>query len=180
LSNKRPVSEEDAALFRNAAGDVRVIEDDREPAHQRRPKAQPVARPESRNTPPIAAEQASAKSIRTPERDSEQLFVRAGLQQKQVRRLRRGQLAIAAEADLHGMRISEAHSLLEEFLGDCRSRDFRCVRVIHGKGLGSRDGHAVLKWEVDRWLRGHADVLAFCTAQPRDGGTGAVYVLLRG
>jgi DNA-nicking Smr family endonuclease len=180
LSNKRPVSEEDAALFRDAAGDVRVIEDGREPVYRRRPKAQPVTRSASGTSSPLASEQASAKSIRSSERDSEQLFVRAGLQQKLLRRLRRGQLAIAAEADLHGMRIREARLSLEEFLRDCRVRDFRCVRVIHGKGLGSRDGHAVLKWEVDRWLRGHDGVMAFCTAQPRDGGTGAVYVLLRG
>ena len=178
MSKKPPVSEEDAALFRDAAGDVRVIEDDREPVHRRRPKARPRAR--SRTTVPTATEQAPAKSIRTSERDSEQLFVRAGLQQKQLRRLRRGQLPIAAEADLHGMRIRAAQLLLEEFLRDCRHRNFRCVRVIHGKGLGSRGGHAVLKWEVDRWLRGHDGVMAFCTAQPRDGGSGAVYVLLRG
>ena len=180
MSKTPPVSEEDAALFRDAAGDVRVIEDDREPVYRRRPKARPRARSGTRTPVSTATEQAPAKSTRTTERDSEQLFVRAGLQQKQLRRLRRGQLPIAAEADLHGMRIREARLLLEEFLHDCRQRDFRCVRVIHGKGLRSRDGHAVLKWEVDRWLRGHDGVMAFCTAQPRDGGSGAVYVLLRG
>lgn len=177
MSKKRPVSEEDAALFRDAAGDVRVLEDDREPIHRRRPK--PRARVKSGDNPTDATQQPPAKSIKNAERDSEQLFVRAGLQQKHVRRLRRGQMAIAAEADLHGMRIREAQTVLEEFLRECREQGLRCVRVIHGKGLGSRDGHAVLKWEVDRWLRGHDGVMAFCTAQPRDGGTGAVYVLLR-
>lgn len=179
MSKKRPVSEEDAALFRDAAGDVRAIDDDREPVYRRRPKAQPRARPASRSTS-SGAEPAPGNSIRSPEKENEQLFVRAGLQQKQLRRLRRGQIPIAAEADLHGMRIREAQLLLEEFLRDCRDRNYRCVRVIHGKGLGSRGGHAVLKWEVDRWLRSHEGVMAFCTAQPRDGGTGAVYVLLRG
>jgi DNA-nicking Smr family endonuclease len=179
LSKKRPVSDEDAALFRDAAGDVRTMVDDREPVHRRRPKARPRLQSDS-STTSASAEQTPADSIRSPQKDGEQLFVRAGLQQKQVRRLRRGQLPIAAEADLHGMRIREAQPLLEEFLRDCRDRNYRCVRVIHGKGLGSRDGHAVLKWEVDRWLRSHEAVMAFCTAQPRDGGTGAVYVLLRG
>jgi DNA-nicking Smr family endonuclease len=88
-------------------------------------------------------------------------------------------MPIAAEADLHGMRIHEAQRLLEDFLRDCRAGGLRCVRVIHGKGLRSSGGHAVLKWEVDRLLRGHEAVMAFCSAQPRDGGTGAVYVLLR-
>ena len=179
MSKKRPVSEEDAALFRDAAGDVRAIDGDREPVYRRRPKPQPRARPASGSTS-ANTEQAPGTSIRSPEKENEQLFVRAGLQQKQLRRLRRGQIPVAAEADLHGMRIREAQLLLAEFLRDCRERNHRCVRVIHGKGLGSRGGHAVLKWEVDRWLRSHEDVMAFCTAQPRDGGTGAVYVLLRG
>jgi len=171
------VSEEDAALFRNAAGNVRAIEDDRVPAHRHRPKPRPKSA--ARNDTSEAGEEKSANSIRAPERDGEQLFVRPGLQQKQVKRLRRGQIPIAAEADLHGMRIHEARVLLEEFLRDCRDEGLRCVRVIHGKGLGSRDGQAVLKWEVDSWLRRHDGVMAFCTAQPRDGGTGAVYVLLK-
>ncbi len=177
MSKKRPVSEEDAALFRNAAGDVRVIEDDRASARRNRPKPRP--KPTARISTPDASEENPANSIRAPERDGEQLFVRPGLQQKQVRRLRRGQIPIAAETDLHGTRIHEARELLEEFLRDCRAEGLRCVRVIHGKGLGSRDGHAVLKWEVDSWLRRHDGVMAFCTAQPRDGGTGAVYVLLK-
>ncbi len=179
MSKKRPVSDEDAALFRDAAGAVRTMLDDREPVHRRRPKARPRLQSDS-STTSASAEQTPADSIRSPQKHSEQLFVRAGLQQKQVRRLRRGQMPIAAEADLHGMRIREAQPLLEEFLRDCRDRNYRCVRVIHGKGLGSQGGHAVLKWEVDRWLRSHEGVMAFCTAQPRDGGTGAVYVLLRG
>ncbi len=172
------MSEKDAALFRNAAGDVRVLEDDRVPAHRHRPKPRPKSA--ARISTPDACDEKPENSIRAPERDGEQLFVRPGLQQKHVRRLRRGQMPIAAEADLHGMRIREAQALLEGFLRDCRDEGLRCVRVIHGKGLGSRSGHAVLKWEVDRWLRRHNGVMAFCTAQPRDGGTGAVYVLLKG
>ena len=177
MSKKRPVSEEDAALFRNAAGDVRVLEDDRVPAHRRRPGPRPKSA--ARISASGASGEKPANSIKSPERDGEQLFVRPGLQQKQVKRLRRGQIPIAAEADLHGTRIHEARELLEEFLRDCRAEGLRCVRVIHGKGLGSRDGHAVLKWQVDSWLRQHDGVMAFCTAQPRDGGTGAVYVLLK-
>lgn len=177
MSKKPPVSEEDAALFRNAAGGAIEIPQEREPFVRRRPKPQP--RPALRERAPTPAEQAPARSIRTAERDGEQLFVRPGLQQKLVRRLRRGQIPVAAEADLHGMRIHQAQSLLEDFLGECRERGHRCVRVIHGKGLGSRDGRAVLKWEVDRLLRAHGAVMAFCSAQPRDGGTGAVYVLLK-
>jgi DNA-nicking Smr family endonuclease len=113
------------------------------------------------------------------ERDAAQLFVRPGLQQKHVRRLRRGQIPIEAEADLHGMRRREAEKALASFLRECRDEGLRCVRVIHGKGRGSRGGQAVLKWQVDGWLRHDDGVMAFSSAQPRDGGTGAVYVLLK-
>ena len=171
------MSEKDAALFRSAAGDVRVLDDDRAPAYRRHKK--PVPRSSIRNAPPSTSDATSTESIRVDERESQQLFVRPGLQQKQIRRLRRGQMRIEAEADLHGMRIGEADALLKTFLGDCRREGRRCVRVIHGKGRGSRDGQAVLKWEVDRWLRQHDAVMAFSTAQPRHGGTGAVYVLLK-
>lgn len=177
MSKKRPVSEEDAALFRNAAGDVRVLEDDRVPANRRRPKPQPRSR--ARNTAPDTTETSPTKSIRASDRDSEQLFVRPGLQEKHIRRLRRGQMSIEAEADLHGMHTREAEALLKEFLHECRDEGLRCVRVIHGKGRGSAGGAAVLKWEVDRWLRHHDGVMAFATAQARHGGTGAVYVLLK-
>ena len=197
------MSEEDAALFRDAAGDVRPLEDERAPVYRRRAKPRPRLPQRSEIVEESPATQGT--SIRQGERDGEQLFVRAGLQKKNIKRLRRGQIPIEAEADLdalglapngpvpaarpprphaaadlHGMRIREAQILLADFLHECRNEGARCVRVVHGKGLGSRGGHAVLKWEVDRWLRQHEGVMAFCTAQPRDGGTGAVYVLLKG
>jgi DNA-nicking Smr family endonuclease len=171
------VSKEDAALFRDAAGDVRPLEDERAPVYRRRAKPRP--RLSKGSEPPAESSATQGTSIRQGEREGEQLFVRAGLQKKNIKRMRRGQIPIEAEADLHGMRIREAQILLAEFLRECRDEGARCVRVVHGKGLGSRGGHAVLKWEVDRWLRQHEGVMAFCTAQPRDGGTGAVYVLLK-
>lgn len=171
------MSEEDAALFRDAAGDVRPLEEERIPVYRRR--AKPLPRGSTGSNPPPESTASPARSIRHGERDGEQLFVRAGLQNKHIKRLRRGQIPIEAEADLHGMRIREAQILLADFLRECRAEGARCVRVVHGKGLGSRGGRAVLKWEVDRWLRQHEGVMAFCTAQPRDGGTGAVYVLLK-
>ena len=175
MTRRRPVSEEDAALFRDAAGDVRPLDDDRAPAYRRRTHLPPRGASHGPRTDTVA----DGPAGRSDERDGEQLFVRAGLQKKHVRRLRRGQIPIDAETDLHGMRIREALVALAEFLAECRAEGARCVRVIHGKGLGSRGGQAVLKWEVDRWLRMHGDVMAFCTAQPRDGGTGALYVLLK-
>lgn len=177
MSKRRPVPEEDAALFRDAAGAVRPLKENRAPAHRR--PAQPLARRAASAGPAATGDGDGETAAGSSHRDGEQLFVRPGLQKKHVRRLRRGQIPIDAEADLHGMRSGAALALLAEFLSESRAAGARCVRIIHGKGLGSRGGHAVLKWEVDRWLRRDEGVMAFCTAQPRDGGTGAVYVLLK-
>ena len=106
-------------------------------------------------------------------------FRGAGIQDSVFRKLRRGAYRTSAELDLHGMRVNEAKHAVRDFLVDCRAQDFRCVRIVHGKGLGSDQRGPVLKQSVDAWLRRRQEVLAFCSAQPRHGGTGAVYVLLR-
>lgn len=102
-----------------------------------------------------------------------------GLPASVFRKLRRGRLAIEDEFDLHGMTVSQAKTYLHDSLLEARRRHLRCVRVIHGKGKGSGQRGPVLKASVDHWLRKWADVAAFCSARPVDGGTGAMYVLLR-
>ena len=84
------------------------------------------------------------------------------------------------ELDLHGMTVAEARPMLAEFIADSRQQRLRCVRIIHGKGFRSASAQPVLKGLVNNWLRQHDGVLAFCSARPADGGTGAVYVLLKG
>ena len=93
--------------------------------------------------------------------------------------LRKGRFSIEAEADLHGLTVPQAKLHLREFI--CESVEYRlgCVRVIHGKGLGSGPGGPVLKGKVQCWLAQWDEVLAFVTALARDGGSGAVYVLLQ-
>lgn len=105
-------------------------------------------------------------------------FRREGISQSVLRRLRRGEYAIRDEIDLHGMTQDEARAALGAFLAEAAHHDRRCVRVIHGKGLGSGHRGPVLKSAVNRWLRRHAAVAAFCSARRNDGGTGALYVLL--
>jgi DNA-nicking Smr family endonuclease len=102
-----------------------------------------------------------------------------GLQQSVLRKLRRGQFRFSAVLDLHGLTAAGAHQVLTEFLCMARRESLTCVRIIHGKGNGSRHRGPVLKTKVNQWLRQRAEVLAFCSARPVDGGTGAVYVLLR-
>jgi DNA-nicking Smr family endonuclease len=107
-------------------------------------------------------------------------FVREGVSQSVLRRLRRGEYAVRDEIDLHGMTQDEARGALGAFLAEAAQHGRRCVRIIHGKGLGSGHRGPVLKSAVNRWLRRHGEVRAFCSARRNDGGTGALYVLLRG
>jgi DNA-nicking Smr family endonuclease len=103
----------------------------------------------------------------------------AGIGPEVLRRLRRGEWAIQAHIDLHGHRVEEARHALVLFLKHALKNGLRCVRVVHGKGLGSRDKVPVLKGKVRGWLVQREDVIAFCQARPIDGGSGALVVLLR-
>lgn len=110
---------------------------------------------------------------------NELLFVRPGIPNSAVRKLKRGGWMLRAELDLHGMNGDESRIALAAFLHDCGRRELRCVRIIHGKGLGSKNREPVLKHKVRHWLMQREDVLAFCQARQVDGGAGAVVVLLK-
>jgi DNA-nicking Smr family endonuclease len=97
-----------------------------------------------------------------------------------VRKLRKGRWAIQDEFDLHGMRRDEARQALADFLREVTRRGLRCVRIIHGKGLGSVNKEPVLKGMVHKWLVQKDEVVAFCQAKAADGGSGALVVLLKG
>ncbi|MCU0804291.1 MAG: Smr/MutS family protein [Burkholderiales bacterium] len=110
----------------------------------------------------------------------EENFVRPGVPGHVLRRLRRGQWVVQGVLDLHGMTRVEAREALARFLKECVRRGARCVRIVHGKGLGSKNREPVLKGKVRAWLALREEVLAFCQAPPTQGGGGAVLVLLRG
>jgi DNA-nicking Smr family endonuclease len=106
-------------------------------------------------------------------------FCRPGVPSAALRKLRRGGWVIKGELDLHGHTGDEARVALAAFLNRCMIEERRCVRIIHGKGLGSKNRLPVLKNKVRHWLMQREDVLAFCQARAVDGGTGAVIVLLK-
>lgn len=97
-----------------------------------------------------------------------------------VRKLRRGGWAIQAQIDLHGLRRDPARVKLNAFIRDAAEQGLRCVRVVHGKGLGSPGREPVLKARVRSWLVQKNEVLAFVQARPAEGGSGALVVLLKG
>ena len=106
-------------------------------------------------------------------------FQRAGVRSQVFRRLRRGLYPIEGDLDLHGLSQTNARDYLGEFIAGSRGAGLRCIRIVHGKGYRSGARGPVLKVAVNSWLRHHLDVMAFTSARAIDGGSGAVYVLLR-
>jgi DNA-nicking Smr family endonuclease len=106
-------------------------------------------------------------------------FRRPGIGTDVTRRLRKGDWSIQGELDLHGLRREEARAALAEFIRDAHRRGWRCVRVVHGKGLGSPGKTPVLKGRVQSWLIQKSEVLAFVQARGDEGGAGALVVLLK-
>ena len=107
------------------------------------------------------------------ESGEELLFLRPGVSRQTLRRMRRGRWVVEANLDLHGLTRSEAAAAVAEFLHRCTAQRMRCVRIVHGKGLG------VLKAKLRRWLPMKDEVLAFTQAPAAQGGSGALLVLLR-
>jgi DNA-nicking Smr family endonuclease len=110
--------------------------------------------------------------------DDQLSFRRPGIGTDVTRKLRKGEWAMQGQLDLHGFRSDEAREALGQFVRDAKRMGWRCVRVVHGKGLGSPGKEPVLKSKVQRWLVQKNEVLAFVQAKPSDGGAGALVVLL--
>jgi DNA-nicking Smr family endonuclease len=113
------------------------------------------------------------------ETDDSLAFRRPELPPDVLRKLRRGVWALQGQIDLHGLRTEEAREALGQFLREAQSHGWRCVRVVHGKGLGSPGRVPVIKDKVKRWLVQSDRVLAFVQARGDDGGAGALIVLLQ-
>ena len=110
--------------------------------------------------------------------DEQMSFLRPGLGADIPRKLRRGDWAIQRQLDLHGLRVEDARERLGSFIREANRQGLRCVRIVHGKGLGSPGKAPVLKRRVYNWLLQKDEVLAFVQAKPADGGAGALVVLL--
>ena len=166
--------------FLKAVADVRPLKPVRRAIHAK-PPAPPVP------VQLIRDEQAALiESIERPvspeealETGEELAYLRQGLSRLVLRRLRRGHWVVQAELDLHGMNRHEAAVSVAEFLHSASQRGRRCVRIIHGKGYGSKNREPVLKSKLRNWLMPRDEVLAFCQAPPHEGGGGALLVLLK-
>ena len=178
MPNNEKIEESDSQLFREAIGTVTPVKHDAQLHRVAKPKPWPKQR--------VADERQVVKDLalglgdpEISETGDELYFKRDGVQSRLFQKLRRGQVPCDYELDLHGMTIAVAKLALAEFLHRARKADWRCVRIIHGKGRGSPDGIPVLKGKLDAWLRKREEILAFASARPIDGGTGAMYVLIK-
>ena len=175
---------EEARVFRAAVSDVTPLPT---PAHLPHGDALPAPRRRTRRHAPIVESESlgdvvaadDAPGVATPSAADPLSFRRPGVRDQTLRRLRRGRYPVEDELDLHGLSQAAARDQLAEFITASRHAGLKCVRVVHGKGYRSGARGPVLKIAVNTWLRRHADVLAFTSARAIDGGTGAVYVLLR-
>ena len=161
--------------FRKAVSDVKPLARHKR-TELKRPAPAPM--PHQRRRDEAAALAESLSGPFAPEdalESGEELsYLREGLARETLRKLRRGHWAVEAWVDLHGHTREEAAAAVAEFLEDCLARRLRCVRIVHGKGLG------ILKAKLARWLPRREEVLAFCQAPAREGGGGALLVLLKG
>jgi DNA-nicking Smr family endonuclease len=167
-------------LFRRAVADAVPLPPTNR-AHIAHPLPKPIARQRLRDEQQVMVDALSdpwdwEAAVSSGE---ELVFVRPGVPTAALKKLRRGGWVIRAELDLHGHTGDEARVALAAFLNRCKLEDRRCVRIIHGKGYGSKNRLPVLKNKVRHWLMQREDVLAFCQARTVDGGAGAVIVLLK-
>lgn len=175
---KKPMSAHERELFQREIEDVLPL------AHEKiRPFRRPLApRPRQRELDEVRVlRDMMSDSFESSELETgeELLYLRPGLQKRLLRHLRQGKFSVGAELDLHGMTVPMARQALAQFLEECERNTVRSVRIIHGKGRRSYHKEPVLKGKVNVWLQQRDEVLAFCSARLTDGGTGALYVLLK-
>ena len=166
--------------FRDAVGDVTPLNGNTRVEHKRTPHP-PIAhkRREDDQLVLVASVSDEFEIDTLLHTDDELSFRRPGVGPDVLRKLRRGEWVIQDEIDLHGCRTDEARELLADFLRDAGKRGLRCIRVVHGKGLGSKGRQPVLKGKTKVWLAQREDVIAFCQARSTEGGSGALVVLLK-
>ena len=177
ISPSKSTAIADAASFSELVGPVKPIRDER--VVLRKPK--PKARARFRRLDEKAVLDESLNHYPGDEwvdTGEELQYRRDHVRHDTLRKLRRGEYVIESNLDLHGLTVDESREQLKAFLMDCRRRGMGCVRVVHGKGLRSGARGPVIKRAINHWLQRVGFVIAFASAPARDGGTGAIYVLL--
>lgn len=170
-------------IFQHAVQDARPLPDEIKHArlHHAPNKPKPIPKQFILDEQQALADSLSDHYIPAHELETgeELLYLRDGHSPDILSKLRRGHWVIQAAIDLHGLISDEARVYVATFLNDCKKRGIRCVRIVHGKGLGSRNKEPVLKHKLRGWLVQRDEVIAYAQARKTDGGSGAVIVLLK-
>lgn len=170
------IKNEEESLFLAEMNDVTPIKPDNKIS--RKKKANKPLQQTIRETESYAIDDVFSSAEMVDDCPETLSFSRSGIQHKLLKNLRQGKNPIEHSLDLHGLTIDQARAELLEFLGECQIANIRHAIIVHGKGYGSK-GKPVIKPMVNRWLRQAGIVLAFHSAQAKDGGNGAVYLLLK-
>ncbi|MFD0912179.1 Smr/MutS family protein [Methylophilus luteus] len=175
----KPEDDDDIQLFHEAVKGARPVAPKRILHSPKKPK--PIPRQLIRDEQQALIDSLSDHYIPAYELESgeELLYLRDGQSPLVLSKLRRGHWVVQAHIDLHGLISDEARLYVSEFIAGCKKRGLRCVRIVHGKGLGSRNKEPVLKHKLRNWLMQKDEVIAYAQARQTDGGSGAVIVLLK-
>ena len=185
MTKKTVITDAEKSEFRDAMGKVKPI--------VKANKADILSNPPRRSiASKMMVDEAMAKPVSNPAGrfayldpddmvtgDAVLAFKRDGVNNRTWQRLKRGRVAIDARLDLHRLQLEEAAERTERFIAQCTAAHFKTACVIHGKGYRSPNQTPLLKNLINLFLREHPAILAFHSARPRDGGTGAIYILLR-
>jgi len=170
------LKKDDQKLFMDAVGDVTPIKSNKYNPTPAKPKPYPKEKPQLESDKFTLMQTGSIQALEAEDTLS---FTAPGLQKNVLKKLRKGYYGLDAELDLHGLTSQQAKHELNKFLHYCEQDGCRSIRIIHGKGYRSENNLPVLKNDINLWLRQHQEVQAFCSTAQKDGGTGAVIVLLR-
>lgn len=177
MTNKPTTSNNENDLFRDAVADVTPLKHNKTIYNTPKPPVILLKTTEDPKPAPIDMLSDEYEPIDSLF-DDLLSYCHPGVQRRIFRKLRRGHYHICDELDLHGFNVQQAKTALLQFIHDASPIENSCVRLIHGKGSRNSKG-SILKRKVDHWLQQHERVLAYHSTQPKDGGSGAVYILLR-
>lgn len=174
---KKILTPVESDLFRQSIGSVRAVKNDKILMEkEQKPKPFPKARADTNDDHGLDFTDLTLDKLGIEDSLS---YSAPGLQKNVLKKLRKGYFGLDAEIDLHGLTSAEAKRQLLNFIYLCVEDGYRCVHIVHGKGYRSPDNQPVLKNNLNSWLRQHQDVQAFCSTPPKEGGTGAIFVLLQ-
>lgn len=177
MKTESKISQADRELFRSSIGNIIPLKNRPHLPHKKQPL--PLLRKRVREESETLPDRLSDHYHPMEQHDEQLSFARSGLQKSTLKKLKKGYYLIEDRLDLHGYRRDTARPLLQEFLHYAQQRGFRCLMIIHGKGRSGKEEQPILKPLVASWLQQSEAVLAYCSARPKDGGAGALYLLLK-